>query len=182
MVKMVKRKRGSEKTGFEHFLKMDMQKDISAEDDLKWERKLAKKLGVKDGKLRGMDDGVRSLFEEIPSAIDSLGEEVSDAQKFSTRCSVKKRKKLRLVVETSGNDVALEQVSIKISSQPVKTTGSEVVMEKKVPAREENIKCKAPYLRSCEGNGLEQYHQLRRQIRGLFGILSMLFPFPLPLC
>ena len=72
---------------------------------------------VKDGKLRGEDDVIHYLCEEIPSDIDSLGkEEVSDAQEFSTRSSVKKRKKSRLVAETSNEDAILEQVSIKMGS------------------------------------------------------------------
>ncbi|RVW26558.1 Suppressor of glycerol defect protein 1 [Vitis vinifera] len=201
VVKMVKRKRGSErnsKTGFEHFLEMDMKKNITAKDDLKWERKLAKKLRVKEGELWGVDDGINSLFEEIPSVVDSLGEgEILEAQKFSLGSSVKKRKKLGLVVETSSGDVALEHVSIKMCSskkhekelleqgpegemvhmvairvaKPVKTFGPEVVMEKAF-ALEESIKYKAPYLRSCAGNELEEYHQIQRQIRGLLNRLS----------
>ena len=72
---------------------------------------------LKDGKLRGEDDVIHYLFEEIPSVIDSLGEEeVSDAQEFSTRSSVKKRKKSKLVAETSSEDAILEQVSIKMGS------------------------------------------------------------------
>ncbi|KAA8516886.1 hypothetical protein F0562_017296 [Nyssa sinensis] len=52
---------------------MDMQEGVvSAEEDLKLERKLAKKLKVKDGKLGGADDGITMLFEGIPSVLDSF--------------------------------------------------------------------------------------------------------------
>ncbi|KAL6342936.1 hypothetical protein AAG906_016956 [Vitis piasezkii] len=163
VVKMVKRKRGLErnsKTGFKHFLEMDMKKNITAKDDLKWERKLAKKLRVKEGKLWGVDDGINSLFEEIPSVVDSLGREIFGGSKFS----LGKEEKLGLVVETSSGDVALEHISIKMCSskkhekelleqgpegemahmvairvaKPVKTFGPEVIMEK-APALEESL-------------------------------------------
>ncbi|XP_038882894.1 nucleolar MIF4G domain-containing protein 1 [Benincasa hispida] len=66
------------KTKFEEFLDMETgmrNPGLSAEEDLELERKLAKKLKVKAGKLRGEDDGINVLFEGIPSIVDFPGEE-----------------------------------------------------------------------------------------------------------
>ena len=63
---------------------------LSAEEDLELERKLAKKLKVKAGKLRGVDDGINVLFEGIPSIVDFPGEEVLQ---FSEECAVEETKK-----------------------------------------------------------------------------------------
>ncbi|CAL5422133.1 unnamed protein product [Camellia sinensis] len=48
---------------------------ITLEEDCELEKKLAKKLKVKDGKFRGVDDGINMLFEGIPSVIDFFEEE-----------------------------------------------------------------------------------------------------------
>lgn len=67
------------KTKFEEYLEHDMRKAaISAEEDLKLERKLAKKLKVNDGNLRGSDDGMNMLFKGIPSILDSFEQETPD--------------------------------------------------------------------------------------------------------
>ncbi|TYG95448.1 hypothetical protein ES288_A11G268900v1 [Gossypium darwinii] len=52
------------KTKFEEYLEMEMpNSDMLAQEDLELEKKLAKKLKVKGGKLRGDDDGLNILFE-----------------------------------------------------------------------------------------------------------------------
>lgn len=225
--KMVKRKKAakrSSKTGFESFLEMDMQKDISAQEDLELERKLAKKLRVKNGKLGGEDDDVNFLFEGIPSVIGSLGEEgITEADEFSVKSSAKsslgkKRKKRKLLeqgleggtavgdlnrVETDGEDLALEEAPAKVRSrkkhkkkkelleqdhegrmgteaaveglEPVETAATETILEEapaKATALEGSVKYIAPHLRSRAGNELGEYHQIRRQIRGLLNRLS----------
>ncbi|CAL5422134.1 unnamed protein product [Camellia sinensis] len=73
-VKMVKKK----KTKFEEYLQMKTQHDrVSAEADLYLEKKLAKKLKVKKGNLRGGDDDINLLIEGIPSVLDSFETEDS---------------------------------------------------------------------------------------------------------
>ncbi|XP_015870472.1 uncharacterized protein LOC107407676 isoform X1 [Ziziphus jujuba] len=91
------------KTGFEKFLEMDMRSAvISAEEDLELERKLAKKLKVKKGKLRGEDHGMNMLFEGIPSLLDSVEEEkLTDTEEvavvnYEKRFSGKKLKRQKL--------------------------------------------------------------------------------------
>lgn len=81
------------KTKFEEYLDMETgmrNPGLSAEQDLELERKLAKKLKVKAGKLRGEDDGINVLFEGIPSIVDFPGEEVSQ---FSEEFAVEETKK-----------------------------------------------------------------------------------------
>lgn len=48
---------------------------VSAEEDLKLERKLAKKLKVKKGKLQGIDDGMNIIFDGISSVFDSVNDD-----------------------------------------------------------------------------------------------------------
>ncbi|XP_010438438.1 PREDICTED: nucleolar MIF4G domain-containing protein 1-like [Camelina sativa] len=79
--------RPKKKTKFEEFLEMDTPTVISGDQDAELERRLAKKLKVKKGKLRGLDDGMNDLFEGLPSVFDSMGSELGD--------SSKKRKKKR---------------------------------------------------------------------------------------
>ncbi|XP_021897320.1 uncharacterized protein LOC110814228 [Carica papaya] len=70
------------RTKFEEFLEMDKPNaGLSAEEDLKLEKKLAKKLKVKGGKLRGEEDEINVLFEGIASALDSSTEELNASRK-----------------------------------------------------------------------------------------------------
>ncbi|XP_048225586.1 nucleolar MIF4G domain-containing protein 1 homolog [Ricinus communis] len=67
--KTVKQRKGlkrNAKTKFLEFLEMDMKKgDLLAQEDLEIERRLSKKLRVKDGKLRGTDDELNLLLDGI---------------------------------------------------------------------------------------------------------------------
>lgn len=94
--KDLKRKKNSQeksKTKFEEYIDMETQNDdISAMEDVKLERKLAKKLKVKDKKLHGVDDDINMLFEGIPSALESFDTEGGDFSKKTTT-SLKKKKR-----------------------------------------------------------------------------------------
>lgn len=107
--KTVKEKKGMRrnlKTKFEEYLEMDT-KDACAEEDLEMERRLAKKLKLKDGKLKRMDDEMDMLLEGIPSVLDSFDKgEVSDANQFPIEgvedtTSDKKHKKKKSLKESS---------------------------------------------------------------------------------
>lgn len=75
-------KKPRKKTKFEEYLEMETQSaSLSREQDVELERKLAKKLKVKNGKLRGVDDGMNELFEGLPSVLDSMGSELGDSRK-----------------------------------------------------------------------------------------------------
>ncbi|KAL3535970.1 hypothetical protein ACH5RR_004431 [Cinchona calisaya] len=61
------------KSKFSEYLQMEMvSSSISEEKDLRLEKKLAKKLKVKNGKLGGLDDEINLLLEGIPSVFDSI--------------------------------------------------------------------------------------------------------------
>ncbi|KAJ0014771.1 hypothetical protein Pint_20049 [Pistacia integerrima] len=121
------------KTKFEEFLQLDVPKaSISAEEDLELERKLAKKLKVKNGKMRGEDDGLNVLFEGVPSVFDSSGEEeeIPNAEEQPAKKKPKKRKSLEQGLEgenggdlmpkseeTNGADVGLEEVPATVASR-----------------------------------------------------------------
>lgn len=107
--KTVKEKKGMRrnlKTKFEEYLEMDT-KDACAEEDLEMERRLAKKLKLKDGKLKRMDDEMDMLLEGIPSVLDSFDKgEVPDANQFPIEgvedtTSDKKHKKKKSSKESS---------------------------------------------------------------------------------
>ncbi|XP_031258609.1 nucleolar MIF4G domain-containing protein 1-like [Pistacia vera] len=121
------------KTKFEEFLQLDVPKaSISAEEDLELERKLAKRLKVKNGKMRGEDDGLNVLFEGVPSVFDSSGEEeeIPNAEEQPAKKKPKKRKSLEQGLEgenggdlmpkseeTNGADVGLEEVPATVASR-----------------------------------------------------------------
>lgn len=114
------------KTNFEKFLQMD---NTGAEEDLELERKLAKKLKVKGGKLKGEDLGLNMLFEGIQSFADSLGKkEVSHSVALSSKQSEKssprkKRKKEKLFEGGLPVDLKVEVPKV------VVTDGAEVQSE-----------------------------------------------------
>ncbi|KAB1213034.1 Nucleolar MIF4G domain-containing protein 1 [Morella rubra] len=102
-------KKSVRKTKFEAYIEMDMQNVVAlAEEDLELERKLAKKLKVKDGKLRGEDDGINVLFRGIPSIIDSLGKEGTPSAKEFPDSSPKRKKRKEMM----SLDQGLESESI----------------------------------------------------------------------
>ncbi|XP_021715215.1 nucleolar MIF4G domain-containing protein 1-like isoform X2 [Chenopodium quinoa] len=102
------KKVGKKRTGFEEFLEMDMKSGPSMEEDLEMERKLAKRLKLKNGKLDDGGDGLDFLFEGIPSFHDS-SEKVYDRQDDSETESLledddRNRKKKRKKMKKSGRE------------------------------------------------------------------------------
>ncbi|XP_050365805.1 uncharacterized protein LOC126784386 [Argentina anserina] len=190
------------KTKFEKFFELD---NNGAEDDLELERKLAKKLKVKGGKLKGEDLGLNMLFEDISCFDDSLGprrvaypavlpskesekalrkkrkkeklfpddsmaeDPEVESEDFPSRSSLSKRqKKQKSLNETNeGNEEG--DVPIEVT-KPKESCETNIVLEK-VPAKTPK-KYVAPHLRSRAGNELEEYGQIRRQLRGLLNRLS----------
>ncbi|KAI4350330.1 hypothetical protein L6164_004796 [Bauhinia variegata] len=77
--KMKKRKKSSKenvrKSKAEDVYEIDSPNiSMANREDLELERKLAKSLKVKSGRLRGMDDGLNVLLEGLSSVIDFMGE------------------------------------------------------------------------------------------------------------
>lgn len=138
---LLKRKKGSKgilkkKTKFEEYLEMGMHNSthLLAEEDLEMERKLAKKLKVKDGgKLGGEDDGINFLF-------DSSGEEEELQQFFGKRSETKKQKKKK-----KKKSISLDQADhpiVETSSEPVETCDVHILEE--VPDEDEASSRKKP--------------------------------------
>ncbi|XP_050212543.1 uncharacterized protein LOC126664278 [Mercurialis annua] len=101
--KMVKERKGVKraraKTKFEEFLEMDMKNsDPYAEEDLEMERRLAKKLKGKDGKLEGMDEDMNSLLDGIFSMHNS-------SENVQASPESRKHKKLKASDEFSGDEM-----------------------------------------------------------------------------
>lgn len=197
MVKRNKSAKRSSKTGFESFLEMDTRKDASAHEDFELERKLAKKLRVKGGKLGGEEDEFNLLFEYIPSVLDSLGEEgITKTDEFSVKQGSlgkkrKKRKPAEQLLEngTYDEDLALEEAPDKVRSRKKHkkkkkkkkelleqdheggmVTEAETAAEEapaKATALKGSGKYVAPHLRSRAGNGSAEHHQIRRRVRGM---------------
>lgn len=129
-----KERKGSKKnlkTKFEEFIEMDMKNaDMLAQEDLGMERRLAKKLKVKNGKLRGMDDEINLLLEGIPSMLESfdevlLGKEFPVERLKKGTCG-KKRKKQQSDV-FSGDDIAADFMGV--VSEPEEISDVEMELE-----------------------------------------------------
>uniref|UniRef100_M8BSR7 Nucleolar MIF4G domain-containing protein 1 n=1 Tax=Aegilops tauschii TaxID=37682 RepID=M8BSR7_AEGTA len=78
------------KSKFQEYLEMEMGgAAVGREEDLEMERKLAKKLRVKKGKLGGPDDGMDDLFADL----GFCGDYGSDGETEDTKPEKKKRKR-----------------------------------------------------------------------------------------
>ncbi|KAG5617498.1 hypothetical protein H5410_017322 [Solanum commersonii] len=162
--KKMKRK----KTKFEELLATEMRgQDISADEDLALERKLAKKLKVKRGKLLGDDDDMNNLFEGIPSLLDSFEDENTQLVGEAPRKLDKSSSNERYNKEAQGEDHDQEEEQ-KAESTPYCTD----VKAAAGSAAKENAKYVAPRLRSCLGNDSEEFAQIRRRLRGLLNRMS----------
>ncbi|XP_051131471.1 uncharacterized protein LOC127251695 isoform X2 [Andrographis paniculata] len=138
------KKRKRQKTRFEEYLENNVDSGrSSAEADLALERKLAKKLKIKTGKLGGDDDEMNMLLEGIPSVLDSKSKHE----------------------ERPKTDIS----SKKGASKPIELS-SEMPLENAPNSREG--KYVAPHLRSINGNESTEHAQVRKRVRGLLNRLS----------
>ncbi|CAI9780293.1 unnamed protein product [Fraxinus pennsylvanica] len=168
------RKRNLKKTKFKEYPETEMQGGmLSGEADLALEEKLAKKLKVKEGRLSGENDEINMLFREIPSVLDSSGDELITSDEDPKRSldnsysseRLKKRKSIDQEKRAEGAVDPLFGVS-----KPVEPSGAGATSEQVchvVPG-----KYVAPHLRSRAKKESEEYAQIRRQIRGLLNRLS----------
>lgn len=136
-VKKAKRKGRSEKTKFEEYVEMDMQKGADLPEDKKLEMELAKKLKVKGGLLPGLNDHINSLFMDTDSECDSHEVESS------------------LSVDTDSNCESLEEEEI---HDDEKNSGK---------AYDENSLSKKCKKRKSLGQGLGSEPKLKKEKRSL---------------
>jgi nucleolar MIF4G domain-containing protein 1 len=91
------------KSKFQEYLELEMGGAAGREEDLETERKLAKKLRVKKGKLGGPDDGMDDLFGDLGFGGDygsdgetrEYGEDMVDDTKLEKKKRRKKNKKVK---------------------------------------------------------------------------------------
>ncbi|KAM0898434.1 hypothetical protein ACQ4PT_021941 [Festuca glaucescens] len=91
------------KSKFQEYLELEMGGAVGREEDLETERKLAKKLKVKKGKLGGPDDGMDDLFGDLGFGGDygsdaemrEYGEDMLDDSKPEKKKRKKKNKKVK---------------------------------------------------------------------------------------
>ncbi|KAK1310290.1 hypothetical protein QJS10_CPA08g00081 [Acorus calamus] len=104
---MEKKKKSKSKTKFEEYLDMEENKcKVSATADLELEKKLARRLRVKGGRLGGLDDGINMLFDGLPSALDSSldGGDLGLCEVSGEDKKRKRRKKSSDASEKEGED------------------------------------------------------------------------------
>nr|XP_016497732.1 PREDICTED: nucleolar MIF4G domain-containing protein 1-like [Nicotiana tabacum] len=173
--KKMKRK----KTKFEEYLETEMRgRVISADDDLALERKLAKKLKVKGGRLQGGDDEMNMLFEGISSVLDSCEDEnrqlAGEVSPRSDKSSSNKRyKEKKYNKEAQGEDQEQEgeqKAESTLCCTDAKATAGEVLSAGS--AAKGNGKYVAPHLRSHLRSESEEHAQIRRRLRGLLNRMS----------
>ncbi|XP_052186398.1 uncharacterized protein LOC127797491 isoform X2 [Diospyros lotus] len=164
----------TKKTKFEEFLEMEMLEGVvSAESDLYLERKLTKKLKVKEGKLRDEDDGINLLIEGIPSVLDSFQADEDPCDVASRKSSKNSYKKMKTSEQEL--EAVVEVGTPAVESEPVETFHAKMKLENvpaKAPKLDANVKYLAPHLRSHVGNETEDISQIRRRVRGLLNRLS----------
>ncbi|OEL36657.1 Nucleolar MIF4G domain-containing protein 1 [Dichanthelium oligosanthes] len=142
-----KRKREAEgkhkpKSNFQEYLEMEMGGAVSMEEDLEMERRLAKKLKVKKGKLGGPDDGMDELFADLGFGGDFGSDDetkandwnVEDDTKLDRTNGKKKKKKVKKDdMETEELDVGDEENDWKMKKKKKKKKVKKDDMEMEEP-------------------------------------------------
>lgn len=99
------------KTKFEEFLERDLKKSAhmqaTADEDLALERRLAKKLKVKGGKLGGFDDGMADILDGLEEEVGVL----SPPQLKGSKRSSPKKNESEVDEESSGSEMEEEDAS-----------------------------------------------------------------------
>ncbi|KAG1362227.1 nucleolar MIF4G domain-containing protein 1 [Cocos nucifera] len=197
-----KMKRGSEgksKTKFQEFLDIEMGVGmVSAEEDLEMERRLAKKLKVKNRKLGGADDELNMLLEGLPSFLDSVvgddtdideaeedfdkgKESVSDCGNGKESVSTGKKKRKRKKSSVSSLTQPEGEVAVEVPMEDSEMDSGDAeqldTSDEKEPHVEETsvdagVKYVAPHLRARANAEPEEFSQVRRRVRGLLNKLS----------
>ncbi|KAJ4839289.1 hypothetical protein Tsubulata_035582, partial [Turnera subulata] len=127
--------RRKSRTKFQEYLQREM-KDNGFEEDLKLEKRLAKKLKVKDGKLKAAADDLDMLLEGIPSALGHFDEGVdpTDAEEFPSERIGNDASKKELTNLESWGDFSEDQsdVELKGVSEEEKLSDGDVGLEENV--------------------------------------------------
>lgn len=153
------------KTMFEKYLVADRPGDRMAEADLTLERKLTKKLKVKEGNLWG-DDEINMLFDGIPSAMDSSKDgqmQILPSKDLDNQFSAEKLKTCKRLKKEPKTERANDS-DIR-TSEKVEASSADVVLEN-FP-NEAPAKYLHPHIRSHGVDESDEYAQLRLRVRGM---------------
>ncbi|KAJ0787714.1 putative MIF4G-like, type 3, initiation factor eIF-4 gamma, MA3, MIF4G-like domain superfamily [Helianthus annuus] len=142
------------KAKFEKYMELENNGVTCAKEDLALERKLAKKLKVKNRKLGGDEDGLNMLFEGFESL------ETEDMEEASIRNISRNKKSSKKDAEIKGDDLVEE-----LETEYENNDAQALVMEK-------HAKYVPPQLRSMSRNESEEYSQIRKRVRGLLNRLG----------
>ncbi|KAJ6833714.1 nucleolar MIF4G domain-containing protein 1 [Iris pallida] len=177
------KKKEKRKTKFEQLLEMETKNLVSAraEEDLELERKLAKKLKVKKGKLLSSDDGLNDLFDGFTAA-------AADDDGGETEYTKKRKKKKSPSSDDDNDDDVKLAVSARNKNKRRKkkseTSKSSAAAGEKVseaepddvpdeePKTKASVKYVAPHLRDRANKESAELSQIRRRVRGLLNRLS----------
>ncbi|KAF5776132.1 putative MIF4G-like, type 3, initiation factor eIF-4 gamma, MA3, MIF4G-like domain superfamily [Helianthus annuus] len=146
------------KAKFEKYMELENNGVTSAKEDLALERKLAKKLKVKNRKLGGDEDGLNMLFE----GFDSF--ETEDVEEASIRNISRNKKSSKKDAEIKSDDL-VEELETELATEYENSDAQASVMEK-------HAKYVPPQLRSMSRNESEEYSQIRKRVRGLLNRLG----------
>ncbi|KQK00385.1 nucleolar MIF4G domain-containing protein 1 [Brachypodium distachyon] len=190
------------KSKFQEYLEMEMGGVVGGEEDLETERKLAKKLRVKNGKLGGPDDGMDDLFGDLGFGGDFGSDGETEGYSRNMVDDIKPEKKKRVSKSKKEKDDATEEGKVskvdkkkqkrknkKVKDDAVEEpdAGSvEITEEKDVTVYESEggepnvveqpavskAKYVPPSLRGIASSEAEEVSVLRRRVRGLLNKLS----------
>ncbi|KAL9252476.1 Nucleolar MIF4G domain-containing protein [Drosera capensis] len=170
------------KTKFEEYLELEGYGGVaSAEKDLVMERILAKKLKVKNGKLKDESDGLDLLFEGLESIPDSFEQEsdrlCDDGREGTTSIVDKgsKKKKIRkreLETDIYGNALNTKQQEDKEVHGSSDHDEEHNKRQDGAQEMQNTVNYVAPQLSSHLKGESEDLLRIRRRIRGLLNRLS----------
>ncbi|KAJ0676715.1 putative MIF4G-like, type 3, initiation factor eIF-4 gamma, MA3, MIF4G-like domain superfamily [Helianthus annuus] len=146
------------KAKFEKYMELENSGVTCAKEDLALERKLAKKLKVKNRKLGGDEDGLNMLFEGFESL------ETEDMEEASIRNISRNKKSSKKDAEIKSDDL-VEELETELATEYENNDAQASVMEK-------HAKYVPPQLRSMSRNESEEYSQIRKRVRGLLNRLG----------
>ncbi|XP_052155498.1 uncharacterized protein LOC127773471 [Oryza glaberrima] len=175
-----KRRRDTEakpksKSKFQEYLEMERGGAVSREEDLETERRLAKKLKVKKGKLGGPDDGMDSLFADLGFEGDFGSDD--EAKEFDwntvddTKVDKKKGKKKKKKVKNDATEELYDGGVGEENDEAVQQSENEEPNVVELPMASK-AKYVPPSLRATSNSESEEIAQIRRRVRGLLNRLS----------
>uniref|UniRef100_I1PSF2 MI domain-containing protein n=1 Tax=Oryza glaberrima TaxID=4538 RepID=I1PSF2_ORYGL len=170
-----KRRRDTEakpksKSKFQEYLEMERGGAVSREEDLETERRLAKKLKVKKGKLGGPDDGMDSLFADLGFEGDFGSDD--EAKEFDwntvddTKVDKKKGKKKKKKVKNDATEELYDGGVGEENDEAVQQSENEEPNVVELPMASK-AKYVPPSLRATSNSESEEIAQIRRRVRGV---------------